>query len=249
MFPLYRDTFPASADELALALNESVGRMFVAAGASVRIRDKSYPDLEEISVNLDGARARPNPPRPSFAVGGNAPGLRVEKLNVSAQRVSIGPGEVNLTMEASGLSLVEGKDSAGSIVLALEKADNGKIAVTASKAGLEALIAEVARQEAGKHGVSIDDVELTLRPRGARSLEAEIGLRAKKLFVSASLRIAGKLDLDDQLNARISGFSCAGDGAMATLACGMLTPHLDKLNGREVALMALSLGEIRLRDL
>jgi len=96
--------------------------------------------------------------------------------------------------------------------------------------------------------VNIDSVELTLRSRSSRSLTAEVRLRAKKLFMSASLRITGQLDLDDQLNARISGLDCNGDGAIASVACGVLKPHLQKLEGREFSLMSLPLGEVRLRD-
>jgi hypothetical protein len=73
-------------------------------------------------------------------------------------------------------------------------------------------------------------------------------LRAKKLFLSASLRITAQLDLDEELNARISELDCTGDGAIAAVACGVLKPHLEKLNGREYPLMSLPLGQVRLRD-
>jgi hypothetical protein len=73
-------------------------------------------------------------------------------------------------------------------------------------------------------------------------------LRAKKLFLSTSLRITGQLDLDEELNARISGLDCTGDGAIASVACGVLKPHLQKLERREFPLMSLPMGEVRLRD-
>ena len=62
------------------------------------------------------------------------------------------------------------------------------------------------------------------------------------------MHIAADLDLDQQLNAVISGLTCKGDGAIGALACGVLSPHLQKLNGRSFPLLALPLGEIRLRD-
>ena len=77
---------------------------------------------------------------------------------------------------------------------------------------------------------------------------AEVRLRAKKLFISASLQVTGQLDLDEELNARISGLDCTGEGAMASVACGVLKPHLHTLDGREFSLMSLPLGEVRLRD-
>jgi hypothetical protein len=89
---------------------------------------------------------------------------------------------------------------------------------------------------------------LKLRSKTSRSLAAEVRLEARKLFLTASVRITGQLDLDEDLNVRISALDCTGDGAIAALACGVLKPHLQKLDGREFPLMSLPLGEIRLRD-
>ena len=66
--------------------------------------------------------------------------------------------------------------------------------------------------------------------------------------MSAALRIIGQLDLDEKLNAKISGLDCTGEGAIASVACGVLKPHLQKIDGREFPLMSLPLGEVRLRD-
>ena len=63
------------------------------------------------------------------------------------------------------------------------------------------------------------------------------------------MQITGQLDLDDQLNAKISGLKCNGDGAIARIACGILNPHLQKIDGREFALLSLPLGATRLRDI
>ena len=54
--------------------------------------------------------------------------------------------------------------------------------------------------------------------------------------------------IDEQLNARLSGLECAGEGTLGTLACGFIAPHLARFNGREFSLMALPLGEVKLRD-
>ncbi len=73
-------------------------------------------------------------------------------------------------------------------------------------------------------------------------------LRAKKLFFTTTVTISAKLDLDEQLNATVSGLACNGEGAIGSVACGVLQPHLQKVNGQSFALMALPLGEVRLRD-
>ncbi|MDQ6655945.1 MAG: hypothetical protein M3Y80_09050, partial [Verrucomicrobiota bacterium] len=50
------------------------------------------------------------------------------------------------------------------------------------------------------------------------------------------------------LNASLSGLTCNGEGAIGSLACGVLQPHLEKVDGRTFPLMALPLGDVRLRD-
>ena len=235
-------------EALQSLLNESLRQLFTVTRDPVTIRDASYPHLHELNISLDGAQLRRNPP-PIPSLSGNAtPALEVDLLSVKASALSIGPASIDLSLSARSVHFAQGRDSKDEIVLSIENAADGAVKISALQSGVEALIAEVAKTEAGKHGVTIDDVQLMLRSKGSRSLAAEVRLRAKKLFLSASIRITGQLDLDEELNAKISGLNCAGDGAFATMACGVLKPHLEKINGSEFPLMSLPLGKIRLRD-
>jgi len=180
--------------------------------------------------------------------GGSSPGLHLTELHINGSELAIGPAIADLRLNARDVRLDQAKDAKGEIVLIVRSAAEGEVAITAAKEIIEDAIAAVAKSEAGKHGVAIDQVRLSVEPRGERSVDAEVQLRAKKLFFTTVIRIAAKLDLDDELNAKISGLTCNGEGALGSLACGVLAPHLDKLNGQAYALMALPLGEIRLRD-
>ena len=248
MFPLNTTTLPSSAEALELLLNESLRRVFDVDADPVRIRDASYPNLAEINISLDGARLLPDPPRPQLISGKTSPAIQVGQLAVRAAALSIGPATVDLALSARALRLDQGKDSNDKIVVSLRDAAEGKIEISAPLADLEEVIAKIAKGEAAKHGVTIEDVQLTVRATSPRSLEVEVRLRARKLFLSASVRITGQLDLDSELNAKISGLKCKGDGAIAAIACGILDPHLQRLDGREFSLMSLPLGEIRLGD-
>lgn len=248
MFPLKTSTLPSSASALQGSLNESLRELFIVTSDPVTIRDASYPRLEEINVSLDGAQLLGKPSSIPSLSSKPTPALEVDSLNINASALSIGPAAIDLSLSATAVSLHQAKDAEGNLLLLLHNAAKGHIEISASPSDLEALIAEVARAEAGKHGVTIDSVQLILRSKSSRSLAAEVRLRAKKLFLSASIRITGQLDLDEELNARISGLDCAGDGAIAIVACGVLKPHLQKIDGREFPLMSLPLGEVRLRD-
>ena len=248
MFPLKTASLPSSAATLADSLNEGLRKIFTVANDPVTIRDASYPRLEAINVSLDGAQLRGKPPSIPTLSSTPTPALTADSLAINASALSVGPAAIDLSLSATDVHLHQAKDADGNVLLLLHNAANGHIEISSSPSDLEALIAEVARTEAAKHGVTIDGVELILRSKSSRSLAAEVRLRAKKLFLSASMKITGQLDLDEELNARVSGLDCTGDGAIASVACGVLKPHLQKIDGREFSLMSLPLGEVRLRD-
>ena len=102
--------------------------------------------------------------------------------------------------------------------------------------------------EAEKQGVTVDSVRIELRSRSERALDVIAQVRARKLFLSATVQISGSVAIDEQLNAQLFDLKCAGEGTLGTLACGFIAPHLQRFNGREFSLMALPLGEIKLRD-
>jgi hypothetical protein len=248
MFPLNRTTLPTTAGDLAQAINDSLRSTFTLNHDPAEVRDLSYPHLAAIEVSLDGAQLPERPPEiPSLATPAK-PALTAGSFKAGGRGISAGPAALDFALTASGVELNQAKDNTGKIVLLLHNAAQGRVEASVSKSDLEALIAEVATAQAGNHGVSIDKVQLVLQSQGPRSLTAEVRLTAKKFFLTASLRITGQLELDAELNARLSALNCAGDGALAAVACSVLNPHLEKLNGREFPLMSLPLGEVRLRD-
>ena len=248
MFPLYTRTFPSSATELTQLLDASLQRVFAGASNPVSVRAKNYPNLADLRVVLDRAQLRPNPPPPPRPLGEGTPALTVDDLEITASALSLGPATADLKLRATDVALHQATDASGDIILTLQSAANGEVEVSADKAELERAIAAVATREAGKHGVSIDQVQVSVSSRGARSVDAEVRLRGRKLFFTTVIRIAAKLDLDEELNARLSGLACHGEGAVGALACSVLEPHLQKLDGKSFALMGLPLGEVRLRD-
>ncbi|HSH38854.1 MAG TPA: hypothetical protein VK993_08715 [Chthoniobacterales bacterium] len=248
MFPLYSKKFPENAVDLAVLLNDSVKRVFANAANPVVIRDKAYPALSEIRITLNGAELRSNPPPPPKVRGNSLDGLRVDDLHIDAAGLLLGPATADLRLGARDVRLNQAKDANGEAMLMLQGAADGVVEITAAAKDIEAAIAALAKSEAGKHGVQIDQVRLTVKPRGERSVDGQVQLRAKKLFFSTVITISAKLDLDHELNASVSGLKCHGEGAIGALGCGFLEPHLNALNGRTFPLMALPLGEVRLRD-
>jgi hypothetical protein len=248
MFPLFTATLPSSASDLERLLNESLQRVFVAESDPVTVRDNAYPHLAAINISLDGARLRADPPRPPVSSGKTSPALEVDQLVLRASPLSVGSASVDLAISAQQVQLGQATDSNGQILLSIESASDGHAAISATQADLEALITGLAQDQGSKQGITIDGVQLKVRQESEHSLVAEVRLRARKIFLSASVQVTGRLDLDDQLNLMISDLKCTGDGGFATLACGILQPYLAKIDGRKFPLMSLALGEIHLRD-
>ena len=247
MFPLQTRSLPPNAETLRAALEESLRRVVRPAGSMVTVEDNNYPELAAIRVSLDGANAGEQPPpRPSPPVGTVEPGLQVAHLEISGRPILVQGAKVQLSCTARDVRLGQGRDKEGNVLLLLQDVAEGRVEVAVALADLEALV--LAGAEAGRQGVTVENVRIELRARSERTLDAIVRVRAKRLFLSAAVRISGSVAIDEQLNARLSGLECAGEGTLGTLACGFIAPHLERFNGREFALMALPLGEVKLRD-
>lgn len=247
MFPLGCDNLPETASKLEAELNRGLRQFVATASDPVRVVDLSYPQLEKITVELVDATLRAEAPPRFDTTAAALTALTVQSITARAQALSVGRAKVDFELKADDVAFSQGRGSGG-MVLLLQSARAGIITIAADQSEIESAIAAVARSEAAKQGVAIEDVKLILNSRGPRQLDAEIRLRARKLFFTAVIRIVGKVELDQQLTARVSGLRCVGDGTIGSLACGFLAPHLEKMDGRAFPLSALPLGDIRLRE-
>ena len=248
MFPLQRSEFPSTADDFARALSQSIRRFVRVRHDPVYIQESNYPELEELRIVVDGGEIC-TAPFPPPSVSGSKPALRAERMEISGRGISFGGASFDLAMQAREVQLNHGRDREGNLVLLLQSALEGSVELTISKNDLSCLILGRAGIEAKKHGVSVEDVRLDLRSLGSRSLDADVQVRARKLFLGATVTIKGRLDIDEHLTAKLSELRCRGDGTLGALACNFLSPILDRANNHEVSLRALPMGEVRLRDL
>ena len=141
------------------------------------------------------------------------------------------------------------RDSAGTPLLMLRKASDGHVRLRVARKELDKLLLTAAKEAAIKQGVTITQTTLDLRQIDDHTVHLAVNLTAKKMIVKAALRMEGRLTIDEELIARLSGLACEGEGVLAKLACGALRPHLQQLENRPLPLTALSLGDVRLHDL
>jgi hypothetical protein len=102
---------------------------------------------------------------------------------------------------------------------------------------------------AKEQGIKIEGLDLTLASAGPRSLAVDARVKAKKMMVSGVIHIKGKVDVDDEMNATVSGLECKGEGMVGTMVAGVVQGKLKPYEGKVFPLMTFSLGDVALRDL
>ncbi|CAN5382574.1 hypothetical protein BH20VER3_BH20VER3_10260 [soil metagenome] len=250
MFPLQTDTLPPNAEALREALEKSLGQVLrPSMGEMVTVEDANYPALNAIRVSLDGATAIDQPP-PRLALPNDTiePALRVENFEMSGHPVRVQGAAIELSCRAREVEIGQGRDASGKIVLLLRKAAEGNLEAAVAVADLEALVLAGAQAAAARQGASVESVRIELSARSERALDVVVHVRAKKLFLTAAVRINGSAAIDEQFNAKLSNLECTGEGTLGTLACGFIAPQLQRFSDREFSLLALPLGEVKLRD-
>ena len=249
MFPLYQTKMPQTTLGLVETITASLRGALQIPGNPVLVREIKYPDLAEISIDLSGSQVRMNAPRPFPPEGSGKPALTAQQFTLKALPLSINEAAFYLRIEANGVVLHRNRDETGNLFLQLQRAETGHIAIAIRQQDLEKLVDKIAKAEAGKRGVAIEQIQLNLTSRSPRAIAVEVRVQARKLFIRAFVRLAGVLKIDDQLVARISNLTCSGDGAAAALACNALAPHLQALQNRNFPLLELPLGETKLHDI
>jgi len=249
MFPLQTKSLPPNVDALRAALEEGLRQVIVPARQMVSVEDKNYPNLAALRLTLDDAQASERARRPARPIGAIEPGLQVEDFQISGRPISIQGAKIEFACTGREVRIDQARDESGNVLLLVQDAASGQVEVAVRPTDLEALILAGAKAQAAKHGVNVESVRIEMNARSERSIDVVVHVAAKKLFLNATIRISGSLAIDEHLNAKLSSLECTGEGTLGTIACGFIAPHLVRFNGRNFSLMALPLGEMKLRDL
>lgn len=252
MFPLAGKAFPQDARELEQSIRSALEEVltFPKTGTPVELDAPQYPKVKRLKVDLSGAKvsAKEPPPQPK-PTGKREPGIDVDQLEVQGHPIQYENSKVSLELKGKQVSFEFAKDKTGKPLLVLTDANEGHVDVNISKPDLQSLALAAASLAAKEQGVTIQDVSVDLKSEGKRAVSASVRVKAKKLMVSGVVNLAAKVVVDDELNATISDLNCTGEGMIGTMVAGFVQPKLNEYNGKKIALMAFSLGDLALRDL
>jgi hypothetical protein len=248
MLPLHRKEFPASKDELAQALENSLRQLLGSTQPLVSVQARAFPFFDEIAVNLDNLKLDSVPPLLTGAPANPKFGCEAGLVTMTARNLRLRGTPLDARVEARGVVFDQAQDGNDEVVLAVKRVREGYLQISVTQLDLEGALGEIARREGKKAGIAVEELRLAMRARGPRSVSADIRFQAGKFLLRARIDISARLDIDENLVARVFDLKCKGDGAVGSLACGAIGAHLSRLEGRTFSLKSLPLGEVQLRD-
>lgn len=248
MLPLAGETIPATADELADALQCGFESRRLAPH-KITVEGKDYPALTRLSVDLTGGQiTRDNRPVDTAAKAGARSFLEIAHFELFGEPVYFEKTALEIRVEAENVKMcVAGDPGNGSLVL--ESATTGEVSVKITHKALEELLRSLVSGAAAKQGLEVKETKLDLEQDGARGVAFRAEVTAKVFIMNATLALTGRLDIDDAFNAKLSALALDGDSMVVNLAGSFLRPRLQALEGRVFPLLAFSPGGLKLRDI
>lgn len=248
MFGLSGTDFPGTREQLAAAIEGGLRQVLTfPSSAKVVTVEGAWPNLDLLHVDLNGAQISVDRPPPDFRwVGDRRPAFCVRRLEIAGKPLRVGSTPIELDVYADDARLEYDRDKERSPLLVLTAARQGKGHGEMRRAALDALIREAATAAAAQHGITLAGINLDLRQLGKLSFAADARVQAKKLFMTAIIHVAARVDLDDSMAGRLSGLRCTGEGVLGEIAAAAIRPQMTKLEGKSFSLSAL--GNLRLRE-
>jgi hypothetical protein len=248
MFNLDTDRIPTNNSELTAAITASLRRAIrLPATATPVIITGSLPKLSALAVDvsageIDSSQPLPDPSAPAE----QQPGPSAESFTITGDPISLAGVSLLFNLSATHVVFAYARGSAGKLIATLREASAGHLSVDIGHAQLEAGLLAIAQKFAASSGVAITKVQATLTSISPNELDVLLQITAKK-FVSAVIRVSGRLSINDQLIAKATNLKADADGMVGGIAVNFIRPHLKEMENQPLPLMAFSLGNVKLR--
>src|SRR5207244_11374117 len=127
MLNLGRKDFPSPKDDLAQALDAALHRFVQKSGRIVDLRSRVFPLVDEIRINLDGAKFDFRTLPFTNPEGETKPAFEAALVTVSGRHISVYGVAIDLRMETRDVVFHKGADAQGDAVLVEQKSRAGKL--------------------------------------------------------------------------------------------------------------------------
>ncbi|MEO8354247.1 MAG: hypothetical protein ABI680_21160 [Chthoniobacteraceae bacterium] len=247
MLPLFSKTVPTTADQLSRALSEGFRRLGIQP-SSIKAEGGIWPQIESVVIDLSGATATRTTKLPE--VGESLPDtVSLAHTRILGDPVRIESVPVHFDAKVQNATAGFSRSGNDSLILTLERAESGTLEMKVARTELEKGLHQAAIEAAAGHGVDIKSTELEWESLDPRSFTFRLSVRAKAFIMSTTVKVRGRVEIDDTLAVRVSELRVEGEGVLAGMVEGFVKPHLAKIEGNPFALGSPVAGGLRVRDL
>jgi hypothetical protein len=248
--PLAEQHVPATAGQLSESLLSAwkLGMAIKNPAQAVTILGGRYPAVDTLRVDLSEAVIKPGGSRVTLkdATGGTR-SLAVGTFAFVAEPMVAHKAPLNVLVTGDDVCFSLRTEKSGKSFLVLTDARSATLHFDAAVADLERLMLAMAREQAAKRGLVVRKVELNLRTRSPKSIDVELYCHTFVGLLPAGLKFTAHVDVDDQMNARLSNLTVDGDDLLGPLVTHFLRPAMKKHEGKTKPLVSFP-GGMTLKD-
>ncbi len=254
VFPLADGPLPKSRQELNDSLNGGWHKALehLADDDSVVFSDgEHFPYLSSLKMQLSSGRMDVTKDNKGSKPNGRVQGqIDVKDFELDGSPLLCDRAKLNLHLTANRARLDVERNERGEPVLMLADAKNARLDFQATRADLERIALVSARAAAKKYGVSVEKIDFKLEGDSlSHSLFLDMHISTKVGFIPAGMRFQAHVEIDDQMNAKLTNLKCDGDEALGPLIVGIIRPGLEKYEGRSKPIFSFPTGQLKLRDI
>lgn len=252
-FPMGSGPLPATREQLVASLGRGwrIHLRFPEGGDQVTADNGRYPAIGRLYMNVAGGIMDPDRHK-------GEPGLRptghverriaVREFEFDGRPMICEKAKINLRVTASNAILDLEHDAHGRPMLMLDNAGAAMLDFGASRTDLERLLVLSGNEGGHRFGITVQSAQLSITTRNGRTIDVSLHLSTKVGFIPAGMRFAAHVDIDDQMNARVSHLRCDGDHALGPFIVGFIRPGLQKYEGATKPLFSFPGGQLKLHD-
>lgn len=167
-----------------------------------------------------------------------------KKFEYVAQPIRYHDGPMEMLIQASDAELSVIRDGEKT-TLVVTNASEGSFEFSMKVADIKPMLMAGAKEHA-TGGFNIRDLTFDAKSDSPRSLSVDLKVQATWLFVPADFHVAGRVDIDDYFNVRLSGLRCDGENLGGVLIAGFIDDQMQKHNGKVMPLAAWPGNKLRL---
>ena len=127
----------------------------------------------------------------------------------SGQRV-----QVKIRSTSDQLQLSFARDEQQRVVVVPTNVEHGETSLQIGKSDLQTLLLDGAREAAKDHGADVDDATLSLEQSSDNAARFSTTFQARKGMFSATIKILGRIEVDEHLTLRINDLDCHGESSL-----------------------------------